>query len=124
EKALYAITPNFPPGKMPVDPRYARLYIDTSQGGAQVRGPWNSDENFEYVSDREEQLALDGDDGGASVELDDVEAEAVRQAALRTSSDPRSDPMTGAELGMGDAATAGADGGGKKARRTKAAPKG
>ena len=126
EKALYAITPNFPPGKLPGDPRYASLYINTSQGGTEMRGPWNSDENFEYVSDREEQLALDGDDGGASVQLDAAEAEAVKQAALRTSSDPQSDPMTGAELGMGDPAMAGADGTAPqtaKAKRAKAAPK-
>lgn len=129
EKALYAITPNFPPGKLPGEARYASLYIDTSQGGPELRGPWNSDENFEYVSDREKQFALDGDDGGASVQLDAAEAEAVKQAALRTSSDPDSDPVTGAELGMGEPVTAGAGdttAGSAKAKRTKgakAAPK-
>ena len=100
-----------------------------AEGGPELRGPWNSDENFEYVSDREEQLALDGDDGGASVQLDAAEAEAVKQAALRTSSDPDSDPVTGAELGMGEPVTAGAGdttAGSAKAKRTKgakAAPK-
>jgi len=103
EKALYAITPNFPPGKNPGDPRFASLYVNTSQGEADMRGPWNSDENFEYVHDREQQMALDGDDGGASVELEADEAERVNQAALRTSSDPHSDPVTGVDLGQGAA---------------------
>jgi len=103
EKALYAITPNFPPGKNPGDPRFASLYVNTSQGEADMRGPWNSDENFEYLHDREQQMALDGDDGGARVELDADEAAVVNQAALRTSSDPHSDPVTGVDLGQGAA---------------------
>jgi Mn-containing catalase len=41
EKALYAITPNFPPGKLPGDPRFANTYFNMSQGPGEARGPWN-----------------------------------------------------------------------------------
>src|ERR1700730_17460454 len=42
EKALYAITPNFPPGKMPPVPEFASTYFKMSHGGEAVEGPWNS----------------------------------------------------------------------------------
>ncbi|MCV5949947.1 manganese catalase family protein, partial [Escherichia coli] len=32
EKALYAMQPNFPPGKLPGDPRFANVYFNMSQG--------------------------------------------------------------------------------------------
>jgi Mn-containing catalase len=102
EKALYAMTPNFPPGKMPVDPRYEKKYFNMSRGDGEVRGPWNSDENFEYVSEGEEQDPADGGDGIASVVLDDTENQAVNAMADRTLSDPDTDPVTGAELGSVD----------------------
>jgi Mn-containing catalase len=103
EKALYAINANFPPGKLPGMPEFSSVYYNLSQGEGDTRGPWNSDENFEYVSEREQQRAVDGGDGLATVELDSEETEAVTQAALRTTSDPQSDPVTGAELGMDSA---------------------
>src|SRR5690242_16447421 len=31
EKALYAIEPNFPPGKLPGDPRFTHVYVNTSR---------------------------------------------------------------------------------------------
>src|SRR6185503_10627117 len=41
EKALYAIQPNFPPGKVPGMPQYTDKYFNTSQGEGDARGPWN-----------------------------------------------------------------------------------
>jgi Mn-containing catalase len=106
EKALYAIQPNFPPGKMPVDARFANVYFNMSQGEGDLRGPWNSDDTFRYVDQREQQSAVDGGDGGAHVELDAAESGTLKRAAQRTRSDPQADPLTGAELGMGTATPA------------------
>ena len=51
EKALYAIHPNFPPGKLPGIPEFADKYYDMSQGEADgitnERGPWNQGEEWE-----------------------------------------------------------------------------
>lgn len=103
EKALYAITPNFPPGKLPGMPEYTDKYFDMSQGDAgDVSGPWNSGDKWQMVSDREEQCAVDGGDGTASVDLDEQEASLLRSAAMRTKSQTSGDPMTGAELGSGN----------------------
>lgn len=101
EKALYSIQPNFPPGKQPPVKPFDSIYYNMSQGAGDLRGPWNSDENFTFVSDREEQAAVDGGDGLFSVKLTTDEDQVVQQMATRTASDPQSDPTTGAELGMG-----------------------
>jgi Mn-containing catalase len=114
EKALYSMQPNFPPGKMPPDPRFARTYFDMSQGGADMRGSWNSDENFEFVSERDEQRAVDGGDGSGSVVLSSKEKAVHTAMAKRTASDPTLDPATGAELGMGEAPPASATAPAKK----------
>jgi Mn-containing catalase len=99
EKALYAIEPNFPPGKMPPKPEFASVYYNLSQGeGGDIRGPWNSGEQWKFVSD--DLAAVDGGDGTASVKLDRAEKTALEHVAARTLSDPESDPTTGAELGM------------------------
>jgi Mn-containing catalase len=103
EKALYSMQPNFPPGKLPGDPRFTRTYFDMSQGEVDLRGPWNSDENFEYVTAREDQRAVDGGDGSGTVGLSAAEKSVVTALAKRTASEPGVDPMTGAELGMGEA---------------------
>ena len=103
EKALYSIEPNFPPGKLPGDPRFASVYFNMSQGDGDTRGPWNSDANFEYISDREEQGAIDGD-GMPNVNLTEEEVLALQAMAARTASDPSSDPVTGTELGQVNAA--------------------
>jgi len=100
EKALYAIEPNFPPGKLPGMPRFADLYVNTSQGDGDMRGSWNSDENFDFVSDREQFLAMDGGDGMPSVALSDAQRGAVERMAMRTRSNPEINPETGANLGM------------------------
>ncbi|CAM4033636.1 manganese catalase family protein [Bordetella muralis] len=98
EKALYSMEPNFPPGKLPGDPRFTSVYFNMSQGDGDTRGPWNSDENFVYESDREKQCAIDGD-GQASVNLKEDELTAMQALVSRTASDPNSNPTTGTELG-------------------------
>lgn len=101
EKALYSIEPNFPPGKLPGDPRFAQVYFNLSQGEGDMRGPWNNDAHFQYVSDMSQITAVDGGDGMAHTQLEGMEAQAAMQAMQRTASDPHSDPTTGAELGQG-----------------------
>ena len=100
EKALYSMSPNFPPGKLPGDPRFTNVYFNLSQGDGDARGPWNSEETFEFVSGADAQQPVDGD-GKAAVSLTRTEQEVLEQLAVRTASDPESDPLTGAELGMG-----------------------
>jgi Mn-containing catalase len=99
EKALYAIQPNFPPGKLAGMPEFANTYVNTSQGEGDMRGPWNSDENFQYVTDREQHLAMDGGSGMPEVAMNDQQREVLMQMAQRTRSDPSLNPETGAELG-------------------------
>jgi len=96
EKALYSIRNNFPPGKLPPIEEYAHTYFSMSDGD-DVRGSWNSDENFNYVADP--QPAVDGGDGRASVVLAEDEAAALKAMAVRTASNPDINPETGAELG-------------------------
>lgn len=100
EKALYSIQPNFPPGKLAGMPEFSDVYVNTSQGDGDTRGSWNSDENFTFVSDREEFAAMDGGDGLPSVKLQSAHRNAVEQMAARTRSNPKIDPQTGAELGV------------------------
>ncbi|MFL6587495.1 MAG: manganese catalase family protein [Luteimonas sp.] len=107
EKALYSITPNFPPGKLPGDPAFTDLYYDMSQGELpDVQGAWNAGELWERVEDREAQCAVDGGDGSASVMLTEQQQAAVEAFSVRTASLPDSDPLTGAELGAGPGAGA------------------
>lgn len=106
EKALYSIEPNFPPGKLPGVPPFTDTYYDLSQGDGDMQGPWNSGENWEVVSDRDAQAAVDGGDGLASVKLRPKDTKVLDQLAARTQSDPNLDPLTGAELGAGPGAGA------------------
>ena len=106
EKALYAITPNFPPGKLPGDPAFTDIFYNMSQGEGDVRGPWNSGELWERIDDRDAQAAVDGGDGRASVVLEEAQQAALEAMAVRTASDPDSNPVTGAELGAGPGAGA------------------
>ncbi|WP_312242977.1 manganese catalase family protein [Pantoea sp.] len=99
EKALYSIRNNFPPGKLPPIEQYANNYYNMSEGG-EIRGSWNSDENFNYVSDP--QPAVDGGDGMAKVTLPESQNTNVENLAIRTQSDPTINPVTGADLGAGD----------------------
>jgi len=99
EKALYAIEPNFPAGKLPGDPRFTHTYFNLSQGEGDTRGPWNQGEHWKCVEALPKQLAVDGGDGSSSGKLTKSEAALVAKMAARTASDPSSDPVTGAELG-------------------------
>jgi Mn-containing catalase len=102
EKALYAITPNFPPGKLQGDPQFTNVYFNLSQGEGDTTGPWNSEDNFQVMGSDEAQ-AVNGGDGRCQVGLSSEEETAVQQMAARTKSDPSADPLTGAELGSGEA---------------------
>jgi len=110
EKALYAIEPNFPPGKLPGMPEFSDTYYDMSQGNGavedDVKGPWNSGEQWQHVSNRDEQAAVDGGDGSASVKLPAKDQKLMQQAAARTASRTDVDPTTGADLGAGTGAGA------------------
>jgi Mn-containing catalase len=101
EKALYAIQPNFPPGKLAGKPEFTSVYFNMSQGGPEVHGPWNQGGNWSVVSDRDQQMAVDGGDGMATVQVTSDERELLDRMAARTMSDPSAEPLTGAELGMG-----------------------
>ena len=99
EKALYSIEPNFPPGKLPGDPRFTHVYFDMSQGEGQMRGPWNQGEQWRYVDDRNGQAAVDGGSGEGTVKLSAAELALQKKMQARTTSNPAIDPVTGAELG-------------------------
>jgi Mn-containing catalase len=100
EKALYSMESNFPPGKMPVDPRFSSVYFNMSQGPGEMRGPWNQGPQWDFVTDREKQMAVDGGSGEAEVKLPAEDIEVLKQMQMRTMSDPSKDPQTGAELGL------------------------
>jgi Mn-containing catalase len=73
-----------------------------SQGPGEVRGAWNQGENWDFVTDRDKQMAVDGGSGEAEVKLASKDVDLLKQMADRTLSDPTIDPATGAELGMGN----------------------
>ncbi|BAW24389.1 TPA: manganese catalase family protein [Pseudomonas putida] len=98
EKALHAIQPNFPQGKLPGMPEFTNKYFNMS-GEPNVRGPWNEGEEWEYVENP--SVAVDGGDGTASVELAAPDLAILEAMKLRTMSDPASNPVTGADLGSG-----------------------
>jgi Mn-containing catalase len=64
-----------------------------------MRGSWNQGDQWEYITDRDQQVAVDGGTGIGSVQLKPVELEAVGQMAARIPSNPGANPMTGADLG-------------------------
>ena len=97
EKALYSIQPNFPVGKLAGLPEFTNVYFNMSTGDGDQRGPWNNEPTFEF---REGQPAVDGGNGLAAVDIDAESLELVNRAAMRLQSDPKSDPVTGAMLGM------------------------
>ena len=84
EKALYSLTPNYPPGKLPGDARFTNVYFNMSQGEGDASGPWNNPDDFVVVSNREDQGGFDG--GGiaeTTLSPDEIEAvEAMAQPAL------------------------------------------
>jgi len=104
EKALYSIEPNFPPGKLPGVPAFTDKYYDMSQGNGDIRGPWNRGPQWDYVSERKDQLAVDGGDGTGTVKLNAKQEKLMKQMAARTASPLDADPVTGADLGGGPGA--------------------
>src|SRR6201985_1570179 len=66
EKALYAITPNFPSGKMAPMPEFTSTYFKMSRGGKAIEAPWNSGAGLSMQAG---EPAVDGGDGNAPVEL-------------------------------------------------------
>ncbi|WP_137173909.1 manganese catalase family protein [Massilia sp. HP4] len=107
EKALYSMEPNFPPGKMPVVPAFASVYYNMSQGDGEMRGPWNQGADWDFISDREKQAAVDGGSGQAEVALPNEDIDILQQMSARTISNPAATPRTGAELGMLQSASGG-----------------
>src|SRR4051794_11086262 len=101
EKALYAIEPNFPSGKLPGMPEFTNKYYNLSQGEGDTEGPWNTGPLWENVSEREQQSAVDGGDGTAIVKLSGRDEQALPPPASRPPPAPTSDPTTGANLGPG-----------------------
>jgi Mn-containing catalase len=104
EKALYSIENNFPPGKLPAHPDFADKYFNMSQGEGDMRGAWNESDQWEFIDDRDDQIAVDGGDGSASVKMTAKDTKTVAAAAARTASDPAVNPITGADLGAGPGA--------------------
>lgn len=104
EKALYSIENNFPVGKLPGDPAFTDKYYDMSQGDGNMRGSWNEGEQWEFVDDRDAQVAVDGGDGQATVSVSAAEKKLLATMAARTMSDPAANPVTGADLGAGPGA--------------------
>src|ERR1700710_1531899 len=63
EKALYAIEDNFPPGKLPGIEKFAKLYVNTSQGEGDATGPWNSGPQWDRIDDLSLTMPIDGGAG-------------------------------------------------------------
>lgn len=120
EKALYAIEPNFPPGKLQGRPEFTSVYYNMSQGAGDMRGPWNEGEQWQFESDYNRIAAVDGGSGEESVDLSSMEKTVTTQTATRTQSNPLADPLTGAELGSLDGSPAlnGAPTGSTSAKKT------
>ena len=107
EKALYAIEPNFPTGKLPGKPEYTNKYFNLSVGPGDTRGPWNQGPQWEFVDGANAMEPADQDgDGSFSVQLDGDEQALGEQMNERLMSDLDADPTTGADLGAGPGAGA------------------
>ncbi|MGF6768731.1 Mn-containing catalase [Paraburkholderia sp. GAS199] len=101
EKALHSIQPNFPQGKLPGVPEFTSVYYNMSKGDDSPRGPWNEGPDWEFVESPEP--AVDGGDGLASVNVSGKDVKVLSAMAARTASDTAVDPVTGADLGAGQA---------------------
>lgn len=99
EKALYSISDNFPPGKLPGVAPFDVLYVNASTGPGDTDGPWNSGDNWDRIDDLEAAGPVDGGDGTATVALPKDQKKAAAALAARNASDPTSDPVTGVDLG-------------------------
>lgn len=101
EKALYAISDNFPSGKLPGMPEFTDVYVNASQGEGDRAGAWNSGPNWTVISPTLQDGPVDGGDGMASVQMDRTDQAVLETLAERTLSRPDIDPTTGADLGAG-----------------------
>src|SRR3954468_17681426 len=104
EKALYAITDNFPPGKLQGIAPFANMYVNTSQGEGDTTGPWNEGPQWERVDDLSKVMPAEGGTGVPTVKLSRAESAVEKKVMARTASDPASDPQTGVDLGAGPGA--------------------
>lgn len=105
EKALYTMADNFPPGKLPGVAPFADMYVNTSQGDGDMSGPWNTGEQWDKVDDLDQVMPADrGSDGTPTVALTAAQQESLAALALRTTSNPADDRVTGADLGAGPGA--------------------
>jgi Mn-containing catalase len=101
EKALYAIEPNFPPGKTPGRPEFTDKYYNMSIGEGDMRGPWNEGPQWEFVDGGNGMRNVDSGDGMAHVKVTEMEKSLAEQNMMRSQSNPGVDPTTGADLGAG-----------------------
>lgn len=97
EKALYAIEPNFPPGKMPGLKEFTDKYFNLSKDG-DARGPWNQGDQWEFIDNTNMEKSAGGD-GSASVKLGKNEEALFKKMATRTASKTAGDPTTGVDIG-------------------------
>ncbi len=100
EKALYSMDKSCPPGRLPGDQRFTNLYVNRSPGEGDMRGPWNSGEQWQVMVPSDENTPLDDGDGTASVALASDDEAVVGLFASRGASDPSRYPVTGADLGV------------------------
>ena len=105
EKALYSIEPNFPPGKLPGEPRFRDKYYNMSIGPGDMRGPWNQGEQWDFVDAPLKNADAEGD-GGFSVQMTPDQEDVAKRMDERLASDLDADPTTGADLGAGPGAGA------------------
>jgi Mn-containing catalase len=102
EKALYAITDNFPPGRLPGTPPFDSMYVNASTGPGDTNGAWNTGPEWERIEDVEAAGPVDGGEGTAQVDLPADQLKTLQAMIERTASDPELDPLTGAELGSSE----------------------
>lgn len=106
EKALYAIEPNFPAGKLPGVPQFTDTYYNMSSGAGDERGPWNEGEQWEFEADPVAVSPVDGGEGTATVMLAAADSDLALRQAKRLACKNNGDPLTGADLGAGPGAGA------------------
>ena len=92
-----------------VVPAFASVYYNMSQG--EVRGAWNQGADWDFINDRDKQMAVDGGEGDAEVALPTDDIDVLDMMAARTLSDPMVMSRTGSELGMMQSASGGTIGG-------------
>ena len=104
EKALYAIEPNFPPGKLPGHPDFTDKYFNMSQGEGDAEGPWNTGSQWEKIDEREAQMAVVAAMEPPASSWTPTMSRFLEVLAARTQSDPTANPVTGVDLGAGPGA--------------------